>query len=165
MRALVRAGFGALWLRATPSGRIPVIPAVANDASPIGIAATFDCGTPLSLPKSPPAYRVFSLGNSVQIARPFAPALGERWGAWRGGGAWAMSTYFTSDARRMTVSRIDALADAQILYSDPAQADGWLKRPNRAFGDHTPLERMAAGDVTDLAAVRAYLDAARAPWS
>jgi hypothetical protein len=24
---------------------------------------------------------------------------------------------------------------------------------------------MAAGDVTDLAAVRAYLDAARAPWS
>ena len=53
----------------------------------------------------------------------------------------------------------------QILYSDPAQADGWMKRPNRAFGDHTPLERMAAGDVTDLAAVRAYLDAARAPWS
>ena len=25
--------------------------------------------------------------------------------------------------------------------------------------------RMAAGDVTDLAAVRAYIDAARAPWS
>jgi len=53
----------------------------------------------------------------------------------------------------------------QILYSDPQIADSWVKRPNRAFGEQTPLERMCAGDVTDLAAVRAYLDAARAPWS
>jgi hypothetical protein len=53
----------------------------------------------------------------------------------------------------------------EILYSDPALADGWVKRPNRHFGGQTPLQRMAAGDVTDLAAVRAYLDAARAPWS
>jgi hypothetical protein len=29
----------------------------------------------------------------------------------------------------------------------------------------TPLERKAAGDVTDLVAIRAYVDAARAPWS
>ncbi len=53
----------------------------------------------------------------------------------------------------------------QILYGDTRQADGWVKRPNRQFGGQTPLARMAAGDVTDLAAVRAYLDAARAPWS
>ena len=53
----------------------------------------------------------------------------------------------------------------QILYADPTQADAWPRRPNRSFGGHTPLERMAAGDVTDLAAVRAYVDAARAPWA
>ena len=53
----------------------------------------------------------------------------------------------------------------QILYSDATQADAWLQKPNRHFGGQTPLERMAAGNVTDLAAVRAYLDAARAPWS
>lgn len=53
----------------------------------------------------------------------------------------------------------------QILYADPAQADGWVRQPNRQFEEHTPLERMAAGDVTDLAAVRVYVDAARAPWS
>ena len=52
-----------------------------------------------------------------------------------------------------------------MLYSDPHLADGWIKRPNRAFGDQTPLQRMRAGDVTDLAAVRSYLDAAQAPWS
>lgn len=53
----------------------------------------------------------------------------------------------------------------QILYADPQQADRWAQKPNRHFGGQTPLERMAAGDVTDLAAVRAYVDAARAPWS
>ena len=49
----------------------------------------------------------------------------------------------------------------QILYSDPLLADGWLKRPNAAFGGQSALERMLAGDITDLAAVRAHLDAAR----
>lgn len=53
----------------------------------------------------------------------------------------------------------------QILYSDPAQADEWVRKPNLYFGGQAPLERMSAGDVTDLAAVRAYVDAARAPWS
>jgi hypothetical protein len=53
----------------------------------------------------------------------------------------------------------------QILYSNPAQADAWVHQPNRQFSGQTPLQRMAAGDVTDLAAVRAYVDAARAPWS
>src|SRR5438874_1721701 len=46
----------------------------------------------------------------------------------------------------------------QTIYSQPEHADGWLKRPNRFFGGQTPLERMAAGDITDLAAVRAYVD-------
>jgi hypothetical protein len=53
----------------------------------------------------------------------------------------------------------------QILYSDPHLADAWIRHPNRAFGDQTPLERMRGGDVVDLAAVRSYLDAASAPWS
>lgn len=53
----------------------------------------------------------------------------------------------------------------QIVYSNPNQADEWVRKPNRFFGGQTPLERMSAGDVTDLAAVRDYLDAARAPWS
>ncbi len=53
----------------------------------------------------------------------------------------------------------------QIVYSDPKLADEWMHRSNAFFGGQTPLRRMSAGDVTDLAAVRAYLDAARAPWS
>ena len=53
----------------------------------------------------------------------------------------------------------------QILYRDPQLADSWIRRPNAAFGGHSALERMLAGDVNDLAAVRAYLDAARGGWT
>jgi antitoxin Xre/MbcA/ParS-like protein len=53
----------------------------------------------------------------------------------------------------------------QIVYSHPEQADNWVNRPNKFLGGQTPLQRMAAGDVSDLAAVRAYIDAARSPWS
>jgi len=90
-------------------------------------------------------------------------------------GAPPQRTFFAWKAGRVkrlpedTLRRIGYVAGIfkalQIVYSDPGQADGWLKRPNAHFGGQTPLERMCAGDVTDLAAVRAYLDAARAPWS
>lgn len=53
----------------------------------------------------------------------------------------------------------------QIIYSDPHLADDWIRRPNKAFGGQTPLRRMCAGDVTDLAAIRTYLDTVRSPWS
>jgi hypothetical protein len=68
-----------------------------------------------------------------------------------------------------TIRRIGYVAGIykglQIVYSDPVQADAWVRKPNRHFAGQTPIEHMAAGDVTDLAAVRVYLDAARAPWS
>lgn len=48
-----------------------------------------------------------------------------------------------------------------ILFADEARADAWVSRPNEAFGGRSALERMAAGNVSDLHAVRAYLDYAR----
>ena len=50
-----------------------------------------------------------------------------------------------------------------ILFSDPAQADAWVHRPNQAplFGGQTAMERMLSGNVADLYVVRQYLDAQR----
>ena len=56
----------------------------------------------------------------------------------------------------------------QILFPDPAVADAWVRKPNKAamFGGRSALERMLAGNVSDLNAVRRYLDAARGGgWS
>ncbi|MCG5074781.1 MbcA/ParS/Xre antitoxin family protein [Paraburkholderia sp. RG36] len=55
----------------------------------------------------------------------------------------------------------------QILLPPPAAADAWVKRPNSAppFGGRRALDRMLAGNVSDLVAVRQYLDAMRGGWA
>jgi hypothetical protein len=55
-----------------------------------------------------------------------------------------------------------------ILLPDAQAADAWVRKPNAApfFGGRSALERMLAGNVADLHAVRRYLDAARGGgWS
>ena len=49
----------------------------------------------------------------------------------------------------------------QLLFSNPAQADGWMKSPNAAFGGQSALEHALGGRVVDLAHVRQYLDFVR----
>ncbi len=49
----------------------------------------------------------------------------------------------------------------QILLPEPAAADAWLRKPNAALGGGSALERMLAGNVSDLHFVRRYLDGVR----
>jgi len=51
--------------------------------------------------------------GEVQVGLISAPALRERWFAWRGGGAWNRGL---DGERRLHVSGIAALEDAQLLY-------------------------------------------------
>ena len=56
----------------------------------------------------------------------------------------------------------------QILLPDAAAADAWVRQPNTAppFGGRSALERMLAGNVSDLHVVRTYLDGVRGGgWS
>ena len=54
--------------------------------------------------------------GELQAAVISAPALDERWWAHRGGGAWARNRGETS-ARRIEVSGVSRLADAQLVYA------------------------------------------------
>ena len=49
----------------------------------------------------------------------------------------------------------------QVLFPDSRQADAWIHKPNDAFGGRSALDRMLAGNVSDLHAVRAYIDYVR----
>lgn len=56
----------------------------------------------------------------------------------------------------------------QILLPDAAAADAWLRQPNSAapFGGGSALQRLLAGNVSDLNLVRRYLDGVRGGgWS
>ena len=52
----------------------------------------------------------------------------------------------------------------RYLFRDPSRGYRWLRKPNQAFGGQPALNRLLAGSIPDLAAVRAYLDAARGGW-
>jgi histidinol-phosphatase len=92
--------------------------------------------------------------GELQVAVLSAPALGERWWAHRGGGAWARSR--TQEARRVQVSGVASLEDAQILYGsgreimDSGLAPGFdsLLRAvwrDRGFGDFWGYALVAEG--------------------
>ncbi len=93
-------------------------------------------------------------------------------------GSPGRSTFFkwkaepqTARLGRDTLERLSLLLGIykalQILLPQPAAADGWIKRPNSAppFGGRRALDRMLAGNISDLVAVRQYLDAMRGGWA
>jgi hypothetical protein len=52
----------------------------------------------------------------------------------------------------------------RYMFADPKRGYAWISKPNEVFGGRSALERMLAGAPTDIAAVRAYLDAERGGW-
>lgn len=89
------------------------------------------------------------------------------------------STYFAwrkqperASLPRDTLERLSYLVgiwkSLQILFPEATTADAWLRKPNQApaFGGRSALARMLAGNVSDLHAVRVYLDGVRGGgWS
>jgi histidinol-phosphatase len=109
--------------------------------------------------------------GELQAAVLSAPALRERWWAWRGGGAWGAGAAGAVGAapRRIRTSRVDALGDAQVLYGSgrdivasgrvpgfPALLDAvWRER---GFGDFWGYALTAEG------AAEAMLEIDLSPW-
>ncbi len=93
--------------------------------------------------------------GELQAAVLSAPALDERWWGWRGGGAWARHRGEMSP-RRIAVSGVGAVADAQLLYGsgrdivasgrapgfDALIAEAWR---DRGFGDFWGYALVAEG--------------------
>lgn len=50
------------------------------------------------------------------------------------------------------------------LFREPSRGYEWLRKPNQAFAGPSALDRLLAGSIADLAAVRAYLDSERGGW-
>jgi histidinol-phosphatase len=98
-----------------------------------------------------------------------APALGSRWYARRGGGAWALDALgpAAGEPRRIGVSHVAALADAQILHAsaDEIAASGLapgfptLVRESwrdRGFGDFWGYALVAEGAAEAMVEVGPY---------
>ena len=92
--------------------------------------------------------------DELQVGVMSAPALGERWWAHRGGGAWASTR--GGDPRRIRVSDVSRLDDAHVLYGsgrdimESGLAPGFegllrLVWRDRGFGDFWGYALIAEG--------------------
>jgi hypothetical protein len=52
----------------------------------------------------------------------------------------------------------------RYLFADVERCYAWVRKPNLAFAGRSALDRMLAGAPSDIAVVRAYLDAERGAW-
>jgi len=106
--------------------------------------------------------------GELQAAVLSAPALRERWWARRGGGAWARSADETAP-RRIRVSGVATLADAQILYGSGHDIEVSGRAPGfhallgavwreRGFGDFWGYALLAEG------AAEAMVEVELSPW-
>lgn len=105
--------------------------------------------------------------GELQVGVISAPAMRERWYAHRGGGAWNRGGEGTE--RRIRVSRVGVLEDAQLLYGsardtvasglmpgfDRLLADAWRER---GFGDFWGYALVAEG------AAEAMFETGMKPW-
>ncbi len=92
----------------------------------------------------------------LEVGVMSAPALRDRWFAWRGGGAWVVHGNESDEPRRIAVSAVRAVPDAQVLYGSgrdiaasgrmpglqPLLADAWRER---GFGDFWGYALVAEG--------------------
>ena len=63
-----------------------------------------------------------------------------------------------------TVYRLGCLLALRYMFSSPERGYEWVKKPNEAFGGKSALDKMLQGAPTDIAEIRAFLDAERAGW-
>jgi hypothetical protein len=52
----------------------------------------------------------------------------------------------------------------RYTFTSPERGYAWVRKSNAAFGGRSALDKMLQGAPTDLAEVRAYLDAERGGW-
>jgi histidinol-phosphatase len=94
--------------------------------------------------------------GELQAAVISAPALGQRWYACRGGGAWTTAVLDGGSARRIFASHISSIADAQVLFASATEVERSGLAPGfgalldrawreRAFGDFWGYTLVADG--------------------
>ncbi len=125
------------------------------------------------------------LQRGASVTRSLLPAIFTIFSQWRLTGAQQMTLLglsnektlynwksqpekakLTRDLLERTSYILGIYKSLQILLPDQVLADQWLATPNdnTLFNGTTPLDRILAGQVVDLAVVRDFLDAQRGGW-
>lgn len=52
----------------------------------------------------------------------------------------------------------------RYLFKEPGRGYAWIRKPNAAFGGQSALDLMLRGEMSDLSALREWIDAERGAW-
>ena len=156
-RERLRAAFPGCGFVGEEEGTEAADAAVCWYVDPIDATANFVRGIPVFA-----TLLAVAVEGDLQLGVVSAPAMRERWVAWRGGGAW-------SGSRRLTVSRVARIEEAQLVYGsrradvrtglvpgfDAAMEAAWR---TRGFGDFWGYMLVAEG------AAEAMVETGAHPW-
>jgi histidinol-phosphatase len=107
--------------------------------------------------------------GELQASVISAPALGMRWCAWRGGGAWVRGGWWGGSPQRIRVSGIATVEESQVLYASANELESYGRAPGwrallarawreRGFGDFWGYALVAEG------AAEAMVEVELSPW-
>ena len=154
-RERLRAAFPGCGLVGEEEGTDATGSSVTWYVDPIDATANFVRGIPIFA-----TLLAVALDGELQLGLVSAPAMPERWLAWRGGGAWR-------GKERIEVSKIARIDEAHLIYGSERAFNGGIPGitdtlqsawRNRGFGDYWGHVLVAEG------AAEAMVEAGAHPW-
>ncbi|MEM8572507.1 MAG: MbcA/ParS/Xre antitoxin family protein [Pseudomonadota bacterium] len=82
------------------------------------------------------------------------------WARWKGG----QFGRFDRDLRMRMAHLMGIHKGLRYLFKEPARGYAWIRKPNAAFEGQSALDIMMRGELSDLAALRDWLNAERGAW-
>lgn len=88
------------------------------------------------------------------------------WARWKIGARWKEGGIgrIDRDLRTRMAHLMGIHKGLRYLFTDPARGYAWIRKPNATFGGQSALDLMLRGEISDLAAMREWLDAERGAW-
>lgn len=82
------------------------------------------------------------------------------WARWKDGGFGRIDR----DLRMRMAHLMGIHKGPRYLFKEPARGYQWIRKPNAAFDGRSALDMMLRGEMSDLAAMRDWIDAERGAW-
>ncbi|MER8751393.1 MbcA/ParS/Xre antitoxin family protein [Mesorhizobium sp. M1050] len=88
------------------------------------------------------------------------------WARWKTGARWKEGGIgrIDRDLRTRMAHLMGIHKGLRYLFTEPARGYAWIRKPNATFGGQSALDLMLRGEISDLAAMREWLDAERGAW-
>ncbi|WP_136622655.1 MULTISPECIES: MbcA/ParS/Xre antitoxin family protein [Mesorhizobium] len=88
------------------------------------------------------------------------------WARWKIGARWKEGGIgrIDRDLRTRMAHLMGIHKGLRYLFTEPARGYAWIRKPNATFGGQSALDLMLRGEISDLSAMREWLDAERGAW-